>query len=94
MVTVINGHSGQQLPLEMNAPQSIERERGGAAAWPAINGPRCPSVTGELKRIGNGREAEGIESVGHAGASLLFDGRGLKEGRAHDTGETGRRRRL
>jgi hypothetical protein len=66
----------------------------GVAAWPAINGPWCPSVTGDLKRIGNGRETEGIESVSGAGASLIFDGRGLKEGRAHDTGETGRRRQL
>jgi hypothetical protein len=71
------------------------RRRGeGAAAWLAINGPWCPSVTGELKRIGNEREIEGIESVSGAGASLIFDGRGLKEGRVHDTGETGRRRRL
>jgi hypothetical protein len=28
-VTVINGHSCQPLPLEMNAPHSIDRERKG-----------------------------------------------------------------
>jgi hypothetical protein len=47
-----------------------------------------------LKRIGNRRGTEGIVSVSGAGASLLFVGRGLKEGRVHDKGETGRRRRL
>jgi hypothetical protein len=34
-VTAINGHSCRPLPLEMNAPHSIDREREGRETWQA-----------------------------------------------------------